>query len=99
MVRSSFDENKFNYIGENNRKNNNFTKGNTSSSNVQKHSPLVHVSLDNVEFSCSLVPDKFPIKEIYHLFPITRESVIFQSHDILSSEFIFFLYEHDNDNA
>lgn len=62
MVRSSFDENKFNYIGESNRKTNNFTKGNTNAKNVHKQQPLVHVSLDNVEFSCSLIPQKFPIK-------------------------------------
>lgn len=99
MVRSSFDENKFNYIGESNRKNNNFTKGNTNSKNVQKHAPLVHVSLDDVQFSCTLVPEKFPIKDLYQLFPIRRESIIFQAHELLASQFIFFLYEHENPEA
>lgn len=99
MVRSSFDENKFTYIGESNRKANNFAKGSTNAKNVRKQQPLVHVSLDNVEFSCSLIPNKFPIKELYQLFPLHRESIIFQSHDCLSSEFIFFLYEHENKAA
>jgi hypothetical protein len=52
-----------------------------------------------VEFSCSLIPSKFPIKDLYQLFPLHRESIIFQSHDCLSSEFIFFLYEHENHAA
>lgn len=55
MVRSSFDENKFGYIGESNRKTNNFSKGSTNNKNVHKKVPVVHISLDNVEYSCALI--------------------------------------------
>ena len=54
-------------------------KGNVNNNSVQKKAPLVHIALDNVEFSCSLISSKFPIKDLYQLFPIRRESIIFQA--------------------
>ena len=73
MVRSSFDEVKFdNKFKKLNNKADTLAKGNIKSNSVQKKAPLVHVALDNVEFSCSLISSKFPIKDLYQLFPIRR---------------------------
>lgn len=80
ISRSSRDENKFNYIGDSNRKTINFSKGNNNAKNAQKKAPLVHLSLETTEFNCSLVNDKIPIKDIYQLFPFRKESIIFQSN-------------------
>ena len=46
VARSSRDDNKFNYIGDNYNKKNTFAKGNTNSKNIQRKVPTVHLSLD-----------------------------------------------------
>ena len=60
---------------------------------------MVHVPLDGVEFSCALLPTKFPIREVYQLLPFRKESVLFESHPFLSDEVLFFLFQQDCRNA
>jgi hypothetical protein len=90
---------KFKDIDETSKKQANFSKGNTNNKNVFKRVPTVHVVLDNVEFNCALISQKIQIKDIYLIFPFRWESIIFQSHNCLSSDFVFFLFENKEDVA
>lgn len=90
---------KFNDMEETSKKQTNFSKGNTNNKNVFKRLPTVHVGLDNVEFNCALISQKIQIKDIYLIFPFRWESIIFQSHNCLSADFIFFLFENKEDVA
>ncbi len=46
VARSSRDDSKFSYIGDNYHKANKFAQGNTNSKNIQKKTAVVHLSLD-----------------------------------------------------
>lgn len=99
VARSSRDDNKFNYIGDNYRKTSTFAKGNTNSKNIQRKVPTVHLALDTVEFSCAITSDKVPIKDLYQIFPFKKESILFQAHGFLNPDYTFFLYENSNEMA
>ena len=92
ISRASRDENKFGYIGDSTRKVTTTANRTNNTNNAKKKSANVHLALDTTEFNCALLKEKVPMKDLYNFFPFRKESIIFQSQDYLSSNFIFFFY-------
>lgn len=71
MVRSSFEEDKFKLLRDDPHKTNNNAKGGNISKNIDKHAPIIHLQLD-LPLTCSLLTDKFTIKQLYNLYPFKK---------------------------